>query len=74
MSTLRRLLHAWKRFGMWMGTQVARIVFTVLYFSLLLPFAVIGRLTTDRLRRGAEPAWLVKMTRDMSLSDSRRPF
>jgi hypothetical protein len=73
-ETFRSALDAWKRFGAWMGTQVARVVFTALYFTLLLPFALGGRLGPDRLRRNAEPTWLAKMDRDMSLSDSRRPF
>jgi hypothetical protein len=74
MNTFKRLLDAWKRFGLWMGTQVARLVFTVLYFTLLLPFALGSRLASDRLRRKAEPAWLAKMGRDLSLTESRRPF
>jgi hypothetical protein len=74
METFRRLLEAWKRFGMWMGTQVARLAFTVLYFTLLFPFALGARLASDRLRRNAEPAWLAKMASDMSLAESRRPF
>ena len=74
MDTRRRVLDVWRRFGLWMGTQVARLVFTVLYFTLLLPFALGGRLASDRLRRKAEPAWLAKVSRDMSLSESRRPF
>ena len=74
MDTLRRFLKIWKRFGLWMGTQVARLVFTVLYFTLLLPFALGSRLASDRLRRKAEPAWLAKMSRDLSLTESRRPF
>jgi hypothetical protein len=74
MDTLRRVLNVWKRFGLWMGTQVGRLVFTVLYFTLLLPFALGGRLASDRLRRKAEPVWLPKMSRDLSLTESRRPF
>lgn len=74
MDTFRRVLDAWKRFGVWMGTHVARLAFTILYFTLLLPFALGGRLASDRLRRKAGPAWLAKMSRDISLSESRRPF
>jgi hypothetical protein len=74
MNTFRRLLGAWQRFGLWMGTQVARLAFTVLYFTLLIPFALGSRLGSDRLRRKAEPAWLAKMSRDLSLTESRRPF
>jgi hypothetical protein len=74
METLRRVLKVWRRFGLWMGTQVARLVFTVLYFTLLLPFALGSRFAADRLRRKAEPVWLPKMSRDLSLTESRRPF
>ena len=73
-KTFRSVLDAWKRFGVWMGSQVARVAFTVLSFTLLLPFALGGRLASDRLQRNAEPTWLAKMGRDMSLSESRRPF
>jgi len=74
MGTFERVLDAWKRFDVWMGTRVARLAFTVLYFTLLLPFALGGRLAAGRLRRKAGPACLAKMSRDMSLSESRRAF
>jgi hypothetical protein len=74
MNTFSRVLDAWKRFGLWVGTQVARLAFTVLYFTLLLPFALGSRLASDKLRRKAHPVWLDKMSRDMSLSESRKPF
>lgn len=74
MATLKRILDGWKRFGLWAGTQVARLTFTVLYFTLLPPFALGARLAGDRLRRKSEPAWLSKMNRDISLPESRRPF
>jgi hypothetical protein len=70
----RRLLQAWMAFGRWMGDHVARLAFTAVYFSVVLPFGVGVRLTSDVLRRRAAPAWLPKRASADTLETARRSF
>ncbi len=70
----QRIMAAWMRFGRWMGDQVARVVFTLLYFSVVLPFGVGVTLGSDRLRRKAPPAWLPKRASVDTLEAGRRAF
>lgn len=76
METLRKIWHAWKRIGQFIGDQIGRIVLTVFYFTLFMPFALIVRFFMDPL--GIKPLghskWLERKTQDLTLDDSRRLF
>lgn len=54
----REALRLWRRFGHAMGDVVARVVLTVFYFTVMIPFAVIAR-RQDALGLGAAagPRW-----------------
>lgn len=72
-SPLTRLWHAWKRFGQILGDLIARIVLTVFYFTIFLPFGLGVRLFADPLdiqRKGA--AWKMRTTQVRTLKDARR--
>ncbi len=45
----RRAWELWQRFGHAVGDAVARIVLTVFYFSVLVPFALFVRASRDPL-------------------------
>jgi hypothetical protein len=76
MDTLRKIWHAWQRIGQFIGDQIGRIVLTVFYFTLFMPFALIVRFFMDPL--GIKPLgrskWLERKTQDLTLDDSRRLF
>ena len=77
MSVLRKIWQAWKRFGQLMGDLLARLVLTVFYFTILLPFGLIVTLFSDplHLRRVAgQPLWSARSTGDQTLDDARRQF
>ena len=76
METLRKVWQAWKRIGQFIGDQVGRVVLTVFYFTLFLPFALAVRLFSDPLaiRAQGRPKWLERTTHDLTLEDSRRLF
>ena len=40
---------AWKRFGQLMGDIVGRVVLTIFYFTVFLPFGLVSRLARDPL-------------------------
>ena len=76
METLRKIWQAWKRIGQFIGDQIGRVVLTVFYFTLFMPFALGVRLFGDPMgiRPGGITKWLERATHDLTLEDSRRLF
>lgn len=76
METLRKVWQAWKRFGQFIGDLIGRVVLTVFYFTLFMPFALGVRLFGDPLaiRPLNRAKWLERRTQDLTLEDSRRLF
>jgi hypothetical protein len=76
MDILRKIWQAWKRIGQFIGDQLGRVVLTVFYFTLFMPFALGVKLLGDPLaiRPEGRPKWLERKTRDLTLEDSRRLF
>ena len=54
-------------FGAFMG----RAIFTVLYFSIFIPFALIGR-SKDPMRLRGPARWIARRTRDLTLADAQK--
>ena len=76
MEALRKGWQAWKRIGQFIGDQIGRLVLTIFYFTLFMPFALGMRLLGDPLaiRPRNRAKWLERTTRDLTLEDSRRLF
>ena len=75
MEFLKKLWRGWMRFGHFMGDIVGRVVMTVFYFTLLLPFGVILTLFGDPLdMKHKAPAWHARTTGDRTLEEARRQF
>lgn len=76
METLRKIWQAWKRIGQFIGDAVGRVVLTVFYFTLFMPFALGVRFFGDPLaiRPQDRTKWLERRTHDLTLDDSRRLF
>ena len=79
MSALRRLGSLLLRLSRALGDLVGRILLTVFYFTLLAPFALLVRLSSDPLgtkRRAEGPAWSPRRERDRGseLDGARRQF
>jgi hypothetical protein len=76
METLRKFWQAWKRIGQFIGDQIGRVVLTVFYFTLFMPFALIVRFFMDPLaiKPLSHSKWLERKTQDLTLEDSRRLF
>lgn len=71
----RRVWGAWRRFGQWLGDIMARVVLTILYFTVVLPFGVGVRLLADplRLKRAAgESYWHRRPPLDETLVEAGR--
>lgn len=73
---LRAFWEAWKRFGRFMGNIVTRVVLTLLYFTVFVPFGIGARLFTDPMQVKEERAesWNHRKTGDKSLEEVMRQF
>ena len=59
MQTLKRLWAAWKRIARRIGDFQARLLLTLIYAVLVMPFGVVVRLFSDPLHVKKRPAnWL----------------
>jgi hypothetical protein len=78
MKVLRAFWQAWMRLGQFLGNIVARVVLTVFYFTILLPFGIAVTWFSDPLevRRGVKPGWRARPaeTHRATLEDARRQF
>lgn len=73
-TMLRRFWNTWKRFGRWMGDQVARVVLTLFYFTIALPFGLGVRLGLDPLGRKSAPAWIHKDAGEATLARAQELY
>ena len=53
---LKRIWEGWKRFGQWIGDMLARVVLTVFYFTIFVPFGLGVRFFSDPLAIKTRPA------------------
>ena len=77
MALLKNLWRGWMRFGHFMGDIVGRVVMTLFYFTLLLPFGLVITLFGDPLdmkHQDKAPVWHARTTGDRTLEDARRQF
>lgn len=76
METLRKAWETWKRIGQAIGDTIARLVLSIFYFTIFLPFGLGMRLWGDPLGiRSRGPAtWLARSTdkQEPTLKNSRR--
>lgn len=76
METLRKAWQTWKRIGQFIGDTIGRVVLTLFYFTLFVPFALGLRFFGDPLamRPSSPVKWVERTTHDLTLEDSRRLF
>lgn len=76
METLRKAWQIWKRIGQFIGDAIGRVVLTLFYFTLFVPFALGVRFFGDpmAMRPSNRVKWLDRTTPDLTIEDSRRLF
>ena len=76
METLRKVWKIWKQIGQFIGDAIGRVVLTVFYFTLFMPFALGVRFFGDpmAMRPSSLVKWVERTTHDLTLEDSRRLF
>jgi len=73
MEILGKIWHKWKQFGQLMGDFIARIVLSIFYFTVFMPFGIAVRLLGDPLAiKKRPPEWLARATLDHTIDDARR--
>ncbi len=73
MAALKRLWEAWKRLGHKIGNFQARVLLTVFYGVLILPFGLVTRWFADPLRIKRRPTkWLDHPDEPMDLQWAKR--
>ena len=75
MNLLQKVWAGWKRFGHFMGDLLARIVLTVFYFTIFLPFGIANTLFGDPLdMKQKAPKWIERTTGDRTMAEAQREF
>ena len=76
MGTLRKVWEVWKRVGQLIGDFIGRVILTVFYFTIFMPFGLGVRLLSDplQLKRASSSFWLSRGKTDLTLEDARRQF
>ncbi len=76
MEFLKKAWTAWKAFGQFIGNWLARIVLTIFYFTIFVPFALGVKLFSDPLAIKSLPTslWRPRSTGDQSLTDVLRQY
>ena len=57
MQYLREIWRIWKQFSLWLGSMIGRVWLTLFYFTLIVPFVIIVRLTGNSFAPHAAPEW-----------------
>ena len=74
-TVLVRAWKAWQRVAHWIGEKQAILVYTVLYFAVIGPIAVVRRVFSDPLQlRGRQRTsfWMPRPAMPVSLDEARR--
>jgi hypothetical protein len=76
LTLIKDFWHGWKAFGQFLGDWLARVVLTVFYFSILIPFGIGVRLFGDPLHIKSKPdqLWRPRQTGDQILEETMRQF
>lgn len=66
--------HNWKAFGQFLGDWLARVVLTIFYFTILVPFGLGVRLFADplQIKELPKPCWRPRTTGDQKIEDVLR--
>jgi len=76
MTLLKKFWESWKAFGHFLGNLVARVVLSLFYFTVLVPFGLGVRLLSDPLQIKTRPSslWRPRSTADQTLDEVGRQF
>ena len=74
---LSHIWRGWKEVAVYIGDFQARLLLTLFYFTVAMPFALLVRWISDPLRVRVLPvrsSWVKRQVSDRSLAEVRRQF
>ena len=73
---LEKLWEGWKAFGQFIGNLLARVVLSIFYFTIFVPFGIGVRIFSDPLHiKNTPPSlWRERSTGDQKLEEVMRQF
>jgi hypothetical protein len=76
MMGLKKLWEGWKAFGHFLGNLLARVVLSIFYFTIFVPFGLGVRWWSDPLQIKTKPnsLWRPRSTGDQTLAEVGRQF
>jgi hypothetical protein len=76
MNFLRRFWKVWKHFGELISNLVGRIILTIFYFTIFLPFGLLIRFLGDPLaiKPGKGAQWVNREVDDQTMESARKPY
>ena len=74
MVVLRKVWDGWKKVGHAIGDFIARLILTVLYFTIVAPFGVATRFLNDpmRIKSFRSPEWIIRGESESTVDEARR--
>jgi len=76
MTVLKKLWQGWKAFGHFLGNLLARLVLSIFYFTIFVPFGLGVRRWSDplQIKTGPTSLWRPRSTGDQTLAEVERQF
>lgn len=76
MDFLKKIWQGWQAFGRFLGNVIGRVILSVFYFTIMLPFSLGVTLFGDalKLKEKRQTFWLNRQTPPISLEAVRRQF
>ena len=76
MDFLRKIWEYWLAFGRFLGNLIGRVILSIFYFTIMLPFGIGVTLFGDPLKRkNTSPNyWLTREATSTTLEDALRQF
>lgn len=76
MRILDQAWKRWKRIGQFLGDQIARVILSIFYFTIVVPFGLGVRLLGNPLgiKAGSQNGWIERSRDDSSIESARRMF
>jgi hypothetical protein len=76
MALLQKIWNLWQRFGRFIGNLVGRVILSIFYFTIMLPFSLGATLLGDmlKIKQKDQPYWVPRQPLSDSLEQARRQF
>jgi hypothetical protein len=71
---MKAIWQRWKMFAERIGIFNARVILSLFYFTLLLPFGIMVKFFANPLSMRERPSWREKESRKLNFQEAKRQF